>query len=502
MTIATTLMLLFLIALGLSIAFTPIVRALGIRLGAMDIPMERKIHSKPIPRIGGLVVLLSFFITFVLSVQYMPRMADLYTFNASNAIGYLGVLVVFSCGLWDDFRRLNPWTKLFFQIFAATLAFIGGAKISGIFLLSHGINFNIFFSYLITVFWFLLFINAINLIDGLDGLACGLVFFTCLVMVISTYIHGDYLNAFYFAILGGAVLGFLKYNFNPATIFLGDGGSYFLGYMIAIVSIRGSIKSHVSILMLIPLLALGVPIFDSMLSPIRRFIRGQSMFQPDKEHIHHLFLKKGFSSLNAVLLIYGITMGLCILAIFITVFRGYGLEGISFAVLLFGMIFLVRKLGYLEYFALDKVYGWFNDVTDITGISQRRRSFLSLQIDANNTQNMDELWGSVIEALEMLKFNQAQLYLENEPVREWKMERDNYLSQANTSGSESKDLNGLDSLLKIEIPLKDEGDEKISGKLVLVKDLNQGELQPYTIRRMESLRRTLVNNIKRLQKQF
>ena len=166
------------------------------------------------------------------------------------------------------------------------------------------------------------------------------------------------------------------------------------------------------------------------------------------------------------------------------------------------MIFLVRKLGYLEYFALDKVYGWFNDVTDITGISQRRRSFLSLQIDANNTQNMDELWDSVIEALNILKFNQAQLYLENEPVREWKMEEDNYLSKSNTSCSENKEANGLDSLLKIEIPLKDKGDEKISGKLVLVKDLNQGELQPYTIRRTESLRRTLVNNIKRLQKQF
>ena len=115
---------------------------------------------------------------------------------------------------------------------------------------------------------------------------------------------------------------------------------------------------------------------------------------------------------------------------------------------------------------------------------------------------MDEMWANIIDALKMLKFNQAQLYLENEPVREWKMEEGNYLSQSNTSGSESKNLNGLDSLLKIEIPLKGERDEKISGKLVLVKDLNQGELQPYTIRRTESLRRTLVNNIKRLQKQF
>ena len=499
MTIATTLMLLFLIALGFSVALTPLVGKLGIRLGAMDMPMERKVHTTPIPRIGGLAVFLSFLITSLLANIFLPRVSELYVFNFTSAMGYLGAFVVLGCGLWDDFRRLKPWTKLLFQIAAATIAFIGGATITGLVLGSHSIHFNLIFSYAITVFWFLLFINAVNLIDGLDGLASGLIFFTCLVMIFSTYVHGDYLSAFYFVMLGGAVLGFLKYNFNPASIFLGDGGSYFLGYVVAILAIRGSSKSQIGALMLIPLLALGVPIFDSILSPIRRFIRGRSMFQADKGHIHHVFLRMGLSSRNAVWLIYAITMALCILAILLIALRGSGFEGLALTLLLFGMIFLVRKLGYLEYLAFDKFYGWFQDMTDVAGISQNRRSFLSLQMAVNRSQNMDELWHHVIEALEMLKFTQAQLLIPGEPVREWQMEKDNNLLKSKTADTENKEGDGLDSLLKIEIPLRNNDDDNFLGKVILIKDLKQEHLQNYTIRRVEHLRRTLIPNIKRLK---
>jgi UDP-GlcNAc:undecaprenyl-phosphate GlcNAc-1-phosphate transferase len=499
MTMVTSLLLLFAIALGFSLAFTPVVRTIGIKLGAMDIPMERKVHTTPIPRIGGLAVFLSFAITTWIASTYFPHVSKLNVFNFNSAMGHIGAIVVFGCGLCDDFRRLKPWTKLFFQIAAATLAYIGGATITGVFAGGYGIHFNVFFSYAITVFWFLLFINAINLIDGLDGLASGLVFFNCLVMIIPSYINGAYLSAFYFTIMGGAVLGFLRYNFNPAIIFLGDGGSYFLGYMVALLAIQGSMKSQVGALMLIPLLALGVPIFDSILAPVRRWVIGRKMFQPDKGHIHHQLLRMGFSSRNSVLLIYGITMALCIIAIFLITFRGHGFEGISLALLLFGMIFLVRKLGYLEYLALDKIYGWFQDVTDVAGFSQKRRSFLSLQIAASKSQNMDDLWGYIIEALEMLNFNQAQLYLTMEPVREWKMEGNNYLAKSKTADSENKVVDDADSILKFEIPLREYGANIFLGKLVLIKDLKLGYLQPYTIRRVEHLRRTLIPAIKRLK---
>jgi UDP-GlcNAc:undecaprenyl-phosphate GlcNAc-1-phosphate transferase len=439
-------------------------------------------------------------ITMLLAFIFIPAVSEVYKFKSANFLGLCGLIAVFGCGLWDDFRRLSPLIKLLFQILAASLAFAGGATINGFFIGSYGIQFGFISSYALTVLWFLLFINAVNLIDGLDGLASGVVFFTCVLMTFLSYMNGDYVSAFYFSIGSGAILGFLRYNFNPASIFLGDGGSYFLGYSVAILAIRSSMKSQVGVLMLIPLLALGVPIFDTIFSPIRRWIIGRNMFDPDKGHIHHHLLKVGFSSRSAVFLIYGITMVLCMAAILIITFRGKGLEGLFLGVLLFGLLFLVRKLGYMEYLAFDKFYGWFQDVTDVAGISQNRRSFLSLQIAAGKSQNMDELWAHLIEALEVLKFNEAQLHVAGEPVREWKTEEDNYLLKSNNAGADNKEISGVDSLFRVEIPLRENGDDNFLGKLILVKDLRLDHLQPYTIRRVEHLRRTLIPVLKRLKR--
>jgi UDP-GlcNAc:undecaprenyl-phosphate GlcNAc-1-phosphate transferase len=447
----------------------------------MDIPLDRKVHTTPIPRIGGVAVFLAFVATMVLASLYLTRVSELLV-NQRTAFGLCGALVVFGCGLWDDFRRLNPGIKLFFQIAGATLAFVGGISINGFIIGSYDMQINVLVSYAVTIFWFLLFINAVNLIDGLDGLAAGVVFFVCVLMIIFSARNVDYLTAVYFATLGGAILGFLKYNFNPASIFMGDGGSYFLGYTVAALSIMGSEKSRVGALMLMPLLALGVPIFDAILSPIRRFIRGRRMFQPDKGHIHHVFLRMGLSSSNAVLIIYGITMALCVLAIFLVNLRN-GAGGFVLVILLCGMILLVRKMGYLEYLAFDKFYGWLQDVTDVAGLSQERRSFLSLQIEANKSRNFEELWAHIGKALEMLRFDKAELHYCTEPVLCWRSTRE---------------IDGSDSFLRIEVPLID-GDPDIFGKFILIKDVKQGHIQPYTIRRVEHLRRTLLSNLTRLK---
>lgn len=485
-------------ALGFSLTLTPLVRKLGISMGAMDIPLERKVHTTPIPRIGGLAVFLAFAAAMVVASLYVNRVSELFVFDQRTAFGLYGALVVFGCGLWDDFRRLNHWVKLFFQIVGATLAFGGGISIGGFFIEGYGIQLSFLGSYAVTVFWFLLFINAVNLIDGLDGLAGGVVFFTCILMIILSAMHHDYLSAFYFSALGGAILGFLKYNFNPASIFLGDGGSYFLGYAVAALSIKGSAKSQVGALMLIPVLALGVPIFDTILSPLRRFIRGRKMFQPDKGHIHHIFLRMGLSSRNVVLIIYGITMVLCVLAILFVNLRN-GAGGFVLVVLLLGMIFLVRKMGYLEYLAFDKFYGWFQDMTDMAGFSQARRSFLSLQIAASKSRNMEELWGHIGEALEMLKFDKAELHYCTEPVRFWKINKNRDLLLPDPVPLSKREINYSDSFMILEIPLID-GDPEIFGKLILLKDVKKGHLQPYTIRRVEHLRRTLLSNLTRLKK--
>ena len=167
----------------------------------------------------------------------------------------LGGLIAFGIGLVDDFHRLGSSIKFIFHILAATAAFFGGLQIGQVSILGLNLHFGIM-SYLVTVFWFVLFINAVNLIDGLDGLAGGITFFACFFMGLFALLKQDLIMAIFFAALGGATLGFLRYNFNPATIFLGDSGSYFLGYSIAALSIMGSLKSQMGTLMLMPLVGL------------------------------------------------------------------------------------------------------------------------------------------------------------------------------------------------------------------------------------------------------
>ncbi len=396
----TTLLFLFLIALGFALVLTPLATRLGVRLGAVDMPSERNVHTTPIPRVGGLAVFLAFAATMALTNLYMTDVSRLFVFNHRTAFGFYGALVVFGCGLWDDFRRLSPLVKLLFQILGASLAYAGGISIGFFFIGGYGIQFGML-SYAVTIFWFLLFINAVNLIDGL---AAGVIFFTCLLMIILSVIRADYLEAIYFSALGGAVLGFLRYNFNPASVFLGD--------IVAALSITGSVKSQVGALMLIPLLALGVPVFDTLLAPLRRFVRGRAMFRPDKGHIHHKLLAMGLSSRNVVLILYGITVALCVLAILIVNLRN---EGVGLILVIFGVgaLTMARKMGYLEYLAFDKFYSWFRDMSDMAGLSRERRTFLSRQMEADKTHTIEEMWAHIGEAMEMLKFDRAEFHLKN-----------------------------------------------------------------------------------------
>ncbi len=407
----TTILAIFLIALLISIVLTPLAGKMGLAFGAVDAPGERKVHRLPLPRIGGLAVALSFLAALAIAdLVFRTRASDFLALNRQTTFALIGGLVVFGIGFADDFRSIKAPVKLVFQIAGASIAFWGGVRIGSFALLGTGMMFGMVESYILTVFWFLLFINAVNLIDGLDGLAAGISFFASLVMVVLAVMKEDILTAMMFAALGGAVLGFLRYNFNPATVFLGDGGSYGLGYAIACLSIMGSVKSSVGAAMLIPLLAMGVPIFDTILSPLRRFFRGRAMFRPDDGHIHHRLVGMGLSARNAVLIIYGISFGLCLLAIAIVNVRNE-VAGLFFVIVGAAALIVVRKLGYVGYFALDKVYGWFRDVSDVAGLTQERRTFLSLQLDVDKAKTMDELWEDVCKAMEMLHFDRAELRL-------------------------------------------------------------------------------------------
>ena len=514
----TTILSIFIIALIISLAITPVVGILGERFGALDTPTARKVHTRPVPRSGGLAMIVAFLFALALSTLFMTDVTNRLILDRKTSFFLLGALITFGVGFFDDFHRLGPKIKFIFQIIGASLAFWGGLRIESLSGIGIDIQLGIF-SYFITVFWFILFINAVNLIDGLDGLAAGVTFFTSVVLVILSVLKGEYLMAMLFGAFSGAVLGFLRYNFNPASIFMGDGGSYFLGYAIAGFSIMGSVKCQVGAAMMIPLLGLGVPVFDTILSPVRRFVLGKAMFWPDREHIHHKLISIGLSTKRVVLIIYGISLFLCMLAVLSVNFRDEQ-AGLFLIVMGAGSVISVKRLGYFEFITYDKVNGWFKDIADEAGISRDRRSFLSLQIETGKSKSFEELWQNITCALEVLEFDYAAFYLNNgaeergstgqlEISRSQNPFERRKTPAHRTSVSMRKEppaydwarrpFNGKEDtsrrfLFRLELPLS--GVENTNfGNLVLLKDLKQNPLSHYTLRRVEHLRRTIINTL-------
>lgn len=493
-------------ALGLATALvaTPLAARFGRAFGFMDAPQGRKIHTHPIPRCGGLALVAAFCVAAALAwAVKLPQAGRL--FEDARIWPVLGGgLFIFLVGLWDDRRPLPAKLKFLAQVAAASLCFFSGVKIESFTLGSLiSVNFD-FLSYMLTVFWFVLFINAINLIDGLDGLAAGVAFFVCAVQAVLATMRAEALPAMYFAALGGASLGFLRYNFNPASIFLGDGGSYFLGYMVAALSILSSAKSQVGATILMPILAFGVPLLDTITSPLRRFVRGKKMFEPDREHVHHNLLAKGWSQRKTVVFLYGVTAFLAVMSVLIVNMRDVP-AGLFILLLGGALILFVRKAGYFSFFALDKVVGWIRDISDEAGVSHGRRTFLNLQIEISQSEDLDTMWANVCEALGQLEFDLGEMTLADggaaahaplsgESCRlnscyEWTREdldRDKreYLSQR--------------SLLKIELPLMDKSGGHL-GTVWLVKNLADAPVSDFTLRRVEQLRRTVVSTLERMQ---
>ena len=405
----TTILITFLVALGLSLLLTPLAGKFGKRFGAVDVPNDRKIHATVMPRTGGLAIFVTFLVVLVIAKLWKTEITNLFILDQEILFFLCGALIAFGIGFVDDFHRINAGVKFLFHVAAASVAFFGGLKIGTI-----GIFGSSFvsgsFSYVLTVFWFVILINAINLVDGMDGLAGGIIVFACIVIVILNILRAEYFTAILFSALGGATLGFLRYNFNPATIFLGDGGSYFLGYAVAGLSIMSSAKTQIGAILLIPVLALGVPIFDAILAPVRRFVRGKKMFSPDNGHIHHRLMEMGLTTKRVVWTLYSISCALCIAAVIVVNLRDEK-AGLFLVVLGVGAVFFVRKLRYFEYFGSDKIYGWLRDITDVAGLSRERRSFLNVQMDMSASKSLDGLWENTIRGVDMLQFDMVEMAL-------------------------------------------------------------------------------------------
>lgn len=312
-------------ALVIALVGTPLVRDWALARGMIDAPGGRHVHVVATPRLGGLAIMAGFFIPMVAMLGWDTGMAKTLMSAPQHVVGlFLGALIAGGVGGIDDTRGLGAWPKLAAQAVASVVAYASGYRIDAVDLPGIGAIHLGVLALPVTMAWFLGVINALNLIDGLDGLAGGIAFFAATANGIIAHFNGAPIVVLLSAALAGALLGFLRYNFNPATIFMGDSGSMFLGFVLAATSLVGAtIKNSTAVAILAPLVALGVPVFDTMLAMIRRTLAKQSMFAADRGHIHHTMLDLGLTHRRAVLLLYGSTVALCGSAIAIAFGRSW-----------------------------------------------------------------------------------------------------------------------------------------------------------------------------------
>jgi UDP-GlcNAc:undecaprenyl-phosphate/decaprenyl-phosphate GlcNAc-1-phosphate transferase len=311
------------IAFGISLLLvllaTPLIRRLAVWLGAIDMPHDRKVHEKPTPTLGGLSIFLAVLVSLLackilLALGWVTSGPEGIT-SALSSPQLLGIILAATfialLGAIDDMRHLSPWIKLAGQVMASLLLVSFGVEITTL-ALPHGnvLDFSAspLLSILLTIIWMVAFTNIINLIDGLDGLAAGIV----LISSVAFFFYGSRIGAdsntlqamVIAAAVGGACLGFLRYNFNPASIFMGDSGAMFLGFILGAISIQGILKRTAVATMFTPMIILAVPILDTGLAILRRARSGKPFHYADKEHIHHRLLYLGHSQRQAVLIIY------------------------------------------------------------------------------------------------------------------------------------------------------------------------------------------------------
>ncbi len=297
------------LALVISLVLVPFVAKLAVKLGAVDKPNARKVHTKLMPRMGGLAIYLSFFAVLFLSHELTQEHIGL----------FVGGTVLVLVGIVDDIKDIPAKVKLLGQIAAACIVVLSGVRVEFMTNFILGGMFPLYiFSAPFTVLWIVAIINAVNLIDGLDGLAAGTSIIAATTMAISGYATGQTEMASIALILIGAALGFLKYNFHPAKIFMGDTGSMFLGYNLAVLAVMGFTKSFTLLSLVTPILVLAIPILDTVFAIIRRKMNNKPIFKPDKNHLHHCLLNYGFNHRDTVLVIYTVSAILALCGLIMT----------------------------------------------------------------------------------------------------------------------------------------------------------------------------------------
>lgn len=285
------------ISFVVALVATPLVKRLAIKIGATDKPDYRKVHSKLMPRLGGLAIVIGMALGLLFlrpnSLYFLPIV--------------IGALIIITIGVLDDKFVLPARIKFFGQLLAALVPVLAGMNIDHVGLPFGGDLQLGIFAYPVTILWIIGITNAINLMDGLDGLAGGVSVIGLSTILVMAVVDQQFFIMSMAAVLIGSIIGFLIHNFHPAKIFMGDTGALFLGYMIAVLSVLGFFKSLATFSLLIPILILAVPIFDTLFAIIRRIMKGQKISAPDKSHLHHCLLALGFSHRVTVIIIYSLS---------------------------------------------------------------------------------------------------------------------------------------------------------------------------------------------------
>ena len=415
------LLAVFLIAFVLSLTLTPLCRDLALRYGWVDQPDHaRKIHSRPIPRVGGIPIL----IACLLSAH-----------AAETRILLPSLLAIFLIGLADDLVGLAPWHKLAGQLAAAALACSAGVRMNN--LAGHPLP--AWCAVPLTVFWLVACTNAVNLIDGVDGLAAGIGLCATLTTLTAGLMHGHYALALATAPLAGALCGFLRYNFTPASIFLGDCGSLPLGFLLGAYSVIWCDKSVTLLGMTAPLIALSVPLLDTSLSIARRFLRGQPIFAADRRHIHHRLLDRGLSPRRVALVLYGVCGLAALFSLVLSAAEGH-YAGPILALFCAAAWIGIHQLGYAEFDIVGRLASprTFRRAVDC----QMRLRTLEEALAGAST--VDECWLAVRQASRDLGFQHLVMRLDHSLYEDSAEDREG-----------SPDRHALENLWTLDIPLSD-----------------------------------------------
>ena len=487
--------IIYLVAFTLSVFLVPMVRTLALRLGAVDEPDGiRKIHTEAVPRMGGVAIFIAFVVpvvgVYVLGATGV-RGSWAYTALAANPTALAGLLgaslLILLLGVYDDLYHARPRVKVLFQVIAALILCYVGIQFSAVANpFGEGkITFWEPVAWALTIFWILAITNAINLIDGMDGLGPGVGLFVAgTLFVISLFLEVPLVSAVTAALVG-AMIGFLIFNFHPAKMFMGDSGSLFVGFLLAAMAMQGSVKRHI----MVPIIALALPIVDTLLAILRRWSRGLPMSVPDKLHVHHRLMKMGFSQREAVLVLYAISGILGCSALVIAVSNNVWAFWIASGTIVAILAVSVNLLGAREFVAAPALIA--------QAVRRRRRrgkAWVNVYTAAARMENvatLDELWASVERLLLELDLDTAHVRLEDD------VDGKRSFDWVRSGTSPSIDAEGtMQQGWTARLPLLD-GD-RVLGSLVLGKDTRRGPLPDALGGMADVLCQEIVKTLERL----